>query len=158
MLVGGVIDDELGEHSQLSPLGFLHEAPEIRHRAEIDIDGAVVRNIIAVVTAGRGIERQQLAVRSGSSRKSSLCETRAPPVRVTFPNSSPPEPIHLRGLVALLSARSPTLEPQKFASGRAISHPIACLQARFANLIESRRVERRRAAGPRRARLPLRPQ
>ena len=59
MLIGRVIDDELGEHSQLSPLGLLHEATEIRHRAEIGIDGAVVRNIIAVVTARRGIERQQ---------------------------------------------------------------------------------------------------
>ena len=59
MLVGRMIDDELGEYSQPSPLGLLHEATEIRHRAEIGIDGAVVGNVIAVVTAGRGIEWQQ---------------------------------------------------------------------------------------------------
>jgi len=59
MLVGRMIDDELGEHSQPSPLGLLHEATEIRHRAEIGIDGAVVGNVVAVVTAGRGIEWQQ---------------------------------------------------------------------------------------------------
>jgi hypothetical protein len=59
MLIGGVIDDELGEHPQLSPPGLLHETTEIHHRAEIGIDGAVVRNVIAVVMAGRGIERQQ---------------------------------------------------------------------------------------------------
>jgi hypothetical protein len=54
-----MIDDELGEHSQLSPPGLLHEATEIRHRAEIGFDRTVVRNVVAVVTAGRGIERQQ---------------------------------------------------------------------------------------------------
>src|SRR5262244_2418932 len=59
MLVGRMIDDELGEYSQLPPLGLLHEAAEIGHGAEIGIDGAVVRNIVAVVTTGRGIERQQ---------------------------------------------------------------------------------------------------
>jgi hypothetical protein len=59
MLIGRVIDDELGEHSQLAALGLLHEASEIPHRAEIGIDGAVVRNIVAVVAARRGIERQQ---------------------------------------------------------------------------------------------------
>src|SRR5262249_46026622 len=51
MLVGSMIDDELSEHSQLSPSGLLHEAAEIRHRAEIGIDRAVVRNVVAVVTA-----------------------------------------------------------------------------------------------------------
>src|SRR5262245_62577438 len=59
MLVGRMINDELGEHSKLSPSGLLHEAAEIRHRAEIGIDRAVVRNVVAVVTAGRGIEWQQ---------------------------------------------------------------------------------------------------
>src|SRR6266568_7268360 len=44
---------------QLPPLGLLHEAAEIGHGAKIGIDGAVVRNVVAVITAGRGIERQQ---------------------------------------------------------------------------------------------------
>ena len=59
MLIRGVIDDELGDHPQLSPLGLLHEATEILHRAEIGIDVTVVRNVVAVVAAGRGIEWQQ---------------------------------------------------------------------------------------------------
>jgi hypothetical protein len=54
-----MIDDQLGEHSQLSPPCLLHEATEIGHRAEVGIDRAVVRNIVAVVAARRGIERQQ---------------------------------------------------------------------------------------------------
>jgi hypothetical protein len=45
-----MVDDQLGDHAQLSPLGLLHEATEVLHRAEIGIDGAVVRNVIAVVT------------------------------------------------------------------------------------------------------------
>ena len=59
MLIGRVIDDELGEYSQLPPLGLLHEAAEIGHGAEIGIDGAVVRNVVAIVAARRGIEWQQ---------------------------------------------------------------------------------------------------
>ncbi len=54
-----MVDDELRDHAQLSPLGLLHETTEVLHRAEIGIDGAVVRNVIAVVTPGRGIERHQ---------------------------------------------------------------------------------------------------
>ncbi len=59
MLVRGVIDDELGDHPQLSTLRLLHEAAKVLHGAEIGIDVAVVRNVVAVVAAGGGIERQQ---------------------------------------------------------------------------------------------------
>ena len=59
MLVGGVIDDEFGDDAQAAPLGFGDEAAEILHRAEIGIDRAVVGDVVAVVAAGRGIERQQ---------------------------------------------------------------------------------------------------
>ena len=59
MLIRGVVDDELGDHPQLSPLGLLHEAAEILHRAEIGIDVAVVGNVVAVVAPRRWIERQQ---------------------------------------------------------------------------------------------------
>ena len=59
MLVGGVVDDELGDDAQAAPLGFRDEAAEILHRAEIGIDVAVVGDVVAVVAAGRGIERQQ---------------------------------------------------------------------------------------------------
>ncbi len=59
VLVGGVVDHEFGDDAQAPPLRLDDEAPEILHRAEIGIDGAVVADVIAVVTAGRGIERQQ---------------------------------------------------------------------------------------------------
>ena len=59
MLIRRVVDDELGDHPQLSPLGLLHEATKILHRAEIGIDVTVVRNVIAVVAPRRRIERQQ---------------------------------------------------------------------------------------------------
>jgi hypothetical protein len=59
MLVRGMIDHELGDHPQLAALGFLHEAPELLHGAEVGIDATVVRDIVAVVTPRRGIERQQ---------------------------------------------------------------------------------------------------
>ena len=59
MLVGGVVDDELGDDAQAALLGFLDEALEILHGPEIGIDVAVVGDVVAVVAAGRGIERQQ---------------------------------------------------------------------------------------------------
>ena len=59
MLVRGMVDHELGDHPQLAALGLLHEAAEMLHGAEIGIDAAVVGDVVAVVAAGRGIERQQ---------------------------------------------------------------------------------------------------
>src|SRR3569833_1186669 len=56
MLIGGVIDDQLGNNPQAAPLGFDDEAPEILHGAEIWIIGAVVGDIVAVIPAGRGVE------------------------------------------------------------------------------------------------------
>jgi len=44
---------------QAAPLGFDDEAAEILHGAEIGVDRAIVGDIVAVVPAGRGIERQQ---------------------------------------------------------------------------------------------------
>ena len=40
-------------------LGFLDEAAEILHRPEIGIDVAIVGDVVAVVAAGGGVERQQ---------------------------------------------------------------------------------------------------
>ena len=54
-----MIDNEFGDDPQAAPLGFDDEAAEILHGPEIGIDGAVVGDVIAVVAAGRGIERQQ---------------------------------------------------------------------------------------------------
>ena len=59
VLVGGVVDDEFGDDPQAALLGLLDEALEILHGPEIGIDGAVVGDVVAVVAAGRGIERQQ---------------------------------------------------------------------------------------------------
>ena len=59
VLVGGVVDDQLGDDAQVAALGFLHEAAEIPHRAEGGIDVAVVGDVVAVVAAGARIERQQ---------------------------------------------------------------------------------------------------
>jgi hypothetical protein len=59
MLIGGVVDHELGDDAELSALGFQHEAAKVRHRAEIGIDVVIVRNVIAVVSSGRRIERQE---------------------------------------------------------------------------------------------------
>ena len=59
VLVGGMIDDEFGDDPQAAPLGLDDEAAEILHGPEIGIDGAVVGDVVAVVAAGRGIERQQ---------------------------------------------------------------------------------------------------
>src|SRR6202011_6336430 len=59
VLVGGVVDDEFGDDAQAPPLGFDDEAAEILHGPEIGIDGAVVGNVVAVIAARRGIERQQ---------------------------------------------------------------------------------------------------
>ena len=59
VLVGGMVDDELGDDTQSALLGFLDEALEILHRPEIGVDVAVVGDVVAVVAARRGIERQQ---------------------------------------------------------------------------------------------------
>src|SRR4051812_20796252 len=59
VLVGGVIDDEFGDHAQTAPLRFLDEALEILHRPKIGIDRAVVGDVVAVITTGGRIERQQ---------------------------------------------------------------------------------------------------
>lgn len=59
VLVGGVVDDKLGDDPQATLFGFLDEALEILHRPEIGIDVAVVRDVVTVVAAGGRIERQQ---------------------------------------------------------------------------------------------------
>jgi hypothetical protein len=59
MLVGRVIDDQLGDHAQAATPGVLHEAAEISRRPEGRIDVAVIGDVVAVVAAGARIERQQ---------------------------------------------------------------------------------------------------
>src|SRR4029453_630563 len=59
MLIRAVVDDELRDYAQLSSLGLAHEGAKMLHRAEVWIDVLVVRNVVAIVTARRRIERQQ---------------------------------------------------------------------------------------------------
>src|SRR5215470_3599293 len=52
VLVGSVVDDELGDDPQAALLRFLDEALEILHRPEVGIDVTVIGDVIAVITAG----------------------------------------------------------------------------------------------------------
>ena len=58
VLVGSMIDDEFGDDPQAPLLGFDDKAAEILHGPEIGIDRAIIGDVIAVIAAGRGIERQ----------------------------------------------------------------------------------------------------
>src|SRR5262249_6813354 len=49
MLDGRMIDDELGDDTQLPTLGFLHEATEVLQGAKFGMDIGVIRNVIAIV-------------------------------------------------------------------------------------------------------------
>ena len=59
MLVGGVRQDELGDHAHAPPVGLTQEVAEI---AEVPVGGMdlpIVRNVVAVVTERRRIEGQE---------------------------------------------------------------------------------------------------
>ena len=59
VLVGGVVDHQLGDDADAPPVGLAQELLEIRQRAVIRMDVEVIGNVVAVVAQGRGIERQQ---------------------------------------------------------------------------------------------------
>ena len=59
MLVRGVVDDQLGDHLQAGVVGRPEEGPEVLQRAVAGMHAFVVRDVVAVVTQGRRIERQQ---------------------------------------------------------------------------------------------------
>jgi hypothetical protein len=58
MLVGGVVDDQLGDDADAAPVRLGDEAAEIPHVPVGRIDGAILGDIVAVVAQRRGIERQ----------------------------------------------------------------------------------------------------
>ncbi len=58
VLIGGVVDHQLGDHPQATRVRGLDEAPEIPQRAEGWIDVAVLGDVVAVVAQRRGVERQ----------------------------------------------------------------------------------------------------
>jgi len=59
MLIGGMIDDQLGDHLQPAPVRLADQIAEILPRAESGMDVAVIGDIVAVVAHRRRIERQQ---------------------------------------------------------------------------------------------------
>ena len=59
MLVGGVVDDEVDDHADAALLGAVRELDEVAERAVARIDVVVVGDVVAVVAAGRGLERHQ---------------------------------------------------------------------------------------------------
>ena len=57
--VGGVIEDQFGNDPQVAPMRLAHEGAELGARTVVRMDVAVVGDVVAVVPAGGGIERQQ---------------------------------------------------------------------------------------------------
>jgi hypothetical protein len=59
VLVGGVVDDQLGDHAQAAPVRLAHEGAEVAQRAVVGVDVVVVGDVVAVVAQRRRVERQQ---------------------------------------------------------------------------------------------------
>src|SRR5581483_9581440 len=57
--VGGVVDDEVDQDADAAALGLVHELDEVARRAEARVDGVEVGDVVAVVAAGRGLERRE---------------------------------------------------------------------------------------------------
>ena len=58
VLVGGVVDHQLGDHLQPALMRGLDEAAHVVHVAVIGMHAGVVGDVVAVVAPRRGIERQ----------------------------------------------------------------------------------------------------
>ena len=59
MLVGGVVDDQLGEHADAARVRRVEEALEVVERAVDRVDRRVVGDVVAVVAERRRVEGQQ---------------------------------------------------------------------------------------------------
>ena len=59
MFVGGVIDHEIDDHADAALPAAMGELDEIAERAVARIDAVIVGDVVAVVLAGRGLERHQ---------------------------------------------------------------------------------------------------
>ena len=59
VLVRGVVDDQLGDHAQVALMRLGDEALGIGHGAVIGVHRLVFGNVVPIVAAWRGIERQQ---------------------------------------------------------------------------------------------------
>ena len=59
MLVGGVVEDQLGDDAQAALVGLADERLEVAQRAVLGLTLGVVGDVVAVVLQRRRIERQQ---------------------------------------------------------------------------------------------------
>ena len=59
MLIGGVVHHQLGDHPHAARVRRGDEALDIGQRAVVRMHAAIVGDVVAVVEARRGIERQQ---------------------------------------------------------------------------------------------------
>ncbi len=59
MLVGGVVDDEVDDDADAALPAAMGEFDEVAERAVTGIDTVIIRDVVAVVPAGRGLERHQ---------------------------------------------------------------------------------------------------
>ena len=59
MLVGGVIDHELGDDANAARVRGAHELAKVGQRAVIGMNIAIIADVVAVVEPRRRIERQQ---------------------------------------------------------------------------------------------------
>src|SRR5258708_39340331 len=59
MLIGGVIDDEIDDDADAARLAAMGELDEIARGAVARIDAVIVGDVVAVILAGRWLERHQ---------------------------------------------------------------------------------------------------
>ena len=59
VLVGGVVDHQFSDHAQPALVGLGNKALGVGHRPVVAVHAAVFGNVVAVITPGRWVERQQ---------------------------------------------------------------------------------------------------
>ena len=59
VLLGGMVDHELGDDLEAPGMGLAQEFLEILERAVVGMDAVIIRDVVAVVTQRRGIKGQQ---------------------------------------------------------------------------------------------------
>ncbi|KWV86409.1 hypothetical protein PFLmoz3_03842 [Pseudomonas fluorescens] len=59
VLVGGVVDHQFSDHAQPALVGLGNKALGVGHRPVVAVHAAVFGNVVAVITPGRRVERQQ---------------------------------------------------------------------------------------------------
>jgi len=59
MLVGGVIEDQVGNDPQATPVSLVEHGFEVIQRAIVGMDAVEIGHVIAIVEQGRGVDGQQ---------------------------------------------------------------------------------------------------